>query len=165
MRYLVIGLCLFAVGCAAPPQSGRYALSGNTLPAGAHIASDGVFSAGASAWTMAEVDLARQTAIHKLQIAAMDRGYTTYELDEMNVVEGPGVLVSMTGRLYLPGEGPQTASPISAMSSGVIAVETFGESDDVTPIALGPEEKKKPLRVASAGTEPVVIEAPEFLEE
>lgn len=168
MRIWLVLACLVLTACAAPAQRQTFGYKGEFPVSGAHIDSGGGFVARAYAGAPGKIVAARQTAIRRLHAEALARGYHSYVLEDMRVMSQPEPRVVLSGRVFRVGEGPREALPIEGMAHGVVALHDPAAGSFRQPVELAgrrPERRSAPKTSDRAKGDPLVIAAPEFVDE
>ena len=154
---------------------GRSDYSGGTAPGSVRIESDGRFMARAAVPRGEDMPMADASARQKLVEAAAIFGFESFKLEDVRRFNFFGHRVVMTGMLYRQGEGPRDAVPLAMLSNESEAEPRIASQRPIAPVraALPVENRVAPPAslsseeepVVAASDAPVVIEAPEFVDE
>jgi hypothetical protein len=162
LRFFLISTCLLLFACAAPPGTESHAYRAQPVKVAVQVDENGAFFSQTPITTVAELDRARQVAIHQLRTAAANYGYESYVISRMNIEETDQVRLVVSGRFFRRGEGTADAMPVEGLGSGVVVVAGDGFSRSGVPDGIMPEMQPDTTLSTGAIGAPRVIQAPDF---
>lgn len=169
MRYFFILVLLVLTGCATPKTAPNSFYGDVYTPGQVSIGEDGTYSSVAGVFDEEEKSFARKAAFARLLLAATDKNYAYFQIDEESESWLFGHRFTVTGKVYQSDTGDKNVYPITDIRR-LLQDLPLERPKPVAAVSVARPAPRKPVSAPSPAVEaspptqqdePLVIMAPE----